>query len=195
MRAFVGGFAVALILVVAGVLVAVLTGLVPARNDQRPGAMEKWAANTSLKATMQREMPQPPYPFGPPNEAAFVKGATLYVQNCAVCHGTAHSNPTAIARGLAVRAPQFAKHGVDDDPEGETYWKIEHGIRFTAMPAFDQTLDERSIWQLTSFLKHLPELPAAAKALWDDPSKVAPPTPAPAPSRQPGAPPEHEHAG
>jgi thiosulfate dehydrogenase len=195
MRAFVGGFAAALILVVAATLAAVLTGIVPARNDVRPGPMEKWAANTSLQASMRREMPPPPYPFGPPTEADFVQGATLYVQNCAVCHGTAHGTPTAIAQGLAVRPPQFEKHGVDDDPEGETYWKIEHGIRFTAMPAFDKTMDERSIWQLTYFLKHLPALPAAAKALWDDPSKVAPPTPAPAPSREPGTAPEHEHAG
>src|SRR5580658_2730441 len=100
MRAFVGGFAAALILVVAATLAAVLTGIVPARNDVRPGPMEKWAANTSLQASMRREMPQPPYPFGPPTEADFVQGATLYVQNCAVCHGTAHGTPTAIAQGL-----------------------------------------------------------------------------------------------
>jgi mono/diheme cytochrome c family protein len=145
---------------------------------------------------MHREMPQPPYPFPTPDEAGFVKGATLYVQNCAICHGTAHGTPTAIAQGFAVHAPQFAKHGVDDDPVGETYWKIDHGIRFTAMPAFDQTMDQQSIWQIAYFLKNLPSLPAKANALFEDPRKVPPPTPAPAPSRAPGAPGDHEdHAG
>lgn len=195
MRAFVGGFVLALILVAVGGVAVVLTGVVPARQDVKPGKMENWAAKKSLAATMHREMPQAPYAFGTSDEAGFVKGATLYVQNCAVCHGTAHSTPTAIAQGFAVRPPQFRHHGVDDDPVGETYWKIDHGIRFTAMPAFDQTMDQQSIWQIAYFLKNLPTLPAAAKALWNDPSKVPPPTPAPVPSRVPGMqPPESEHA-
>ncbi|MBV9439987.1 MAG: cytochrome c, partial [Candidatus Eremiobacteraeota bacterium] len=81
----------------------------------------------------------------------------------------------------------FRRNGVDDDPEGETYWKIEHGIRMTAMPAFDKTLDEKSIWQLTYFMKHLPELPPKAKAIWEDPKLAPPATPAPRPSVLPGA--------
>ncbi|HTW84186.1 MAG TPA: cytochrome c [Candidatus Sulfotelmatobacter sp.] len=194
MRAFFGGFVLALILVAVAGVAAVLTGVVPARQDVKPGMMERWAAKKSLAATMRREVPQPPYPIATPDEAGFVKGATLYVQNCAVCHGTAHSTPTAIAQGFAIHAPQFAKHGVDDDPVGETYWKIDHGIRFTAMPAFDQTMDQQSIWQIAYFLKNLPALPPRAKAVWENPSTVAPPTPAPVPSRSPGEGPPSDHA-
>jgi hypothetical protein len=82
---------------------------------------------------------------------------------------------------LGVRAPQFNKHDVMDDPEGVTYWKIEHGIRFTGMPAFHPMLDEKSIWQITYFMKRAPDhLPAAAKSIWENPSQVAQPTPMPA---------------
>ena len=104
--------------------------MVPARADGPLMPGEKWASKTSLAATIRREAPQPPYPYTQ-TDADIAQGARLYVQNCAVCHGTAHSTPNAIARGMGVRPPQFTKHGVDDDPEGETYWKIEHGIRFT----------------------------------------------------------------
>ena len=97
MRAFIGGFVLALVLVAVAGAVIVMTGVVPARQDQPPSKMERWAANKSLAATMHREMPLPPYPFPTPDEAGFVKGATLYVQNCAICHGTAHGTPTAIA--------------------------------------------------------------------------------------------------
>jgi thiosulfate dehydrogenase len=188
MRVFLGGFAAALVLLGLLFFVAVKTGLLPARADARPLPGERWVARTALKAAIAREAPTPPYPY-PPTDAEIANGATLYVQNCAVCHGTAHGTPNAIARGMGpIRPPQFARNPVDDDPEGVTYWKIEHGIRFTGMPAFSPALDERSIWALTYFLKRVPkELPAAANAIWQDPSHVAPPTPMPAlPARHPG---------
>lgn len=191
MRPFFLGFLIALALVALAAFGAVQTGAVPARGDEKPGALEKWAAHTSLNATIAREAPKPPYPYGPPTGADFVHAANLYVQNCAVCHGTANSTPTAIARGFSIEPPQFGKHGVADDPEGETYWKIEHGIRFTGMPEYNQSLDEKSIWQLTYFMKHLPELPANARAIWEDPSLAASATPGPVPS--PGAEGGHDH--
>jgi thiosulfate dehydrogenase len=187
MRSFVGGVLAALILVVVVVWAAVQFGIVPARADGPLMPGERWAAKTSLAATIKREAPQPPYPFSPPTDADIVQGAKLYVQNCAVCHGTANTTPNAIARGMGVRPPQFAKHGVDDDPEGETYWKIEHGIRFTGMPSYAHSLDEKSIWQITYFLKRpADELTGEAKSVWENPSQVPPPTPMPALPAKPG---------
>jgi len=180
MRGFFGGVVAALVVLALLAFAAVKSGTVPARADGPPLPGERWAARTSLNATVRREAPGPPYPFTQ-TDADIEHGATLYVQNCAVCHGTAKSTATAIARGLAVRAPQFGKHGVSNDPEGETYWKIEHGIRFTGMPAFAKSLDERSIWQITYFMKRAPDhLPAAANAIWQHPQTVAAPTPMPA---------------
>lgn len=179
MRPFLFGFVVAFVLAGLAAFGAVKTGAVMARQDVPAGKLETWLAHTSLNATIDREKPMPPYPYGPPSPADLVAGANMYVQNCAVCHGTAHSTPSAIARGLVVKAPQFAKHGVDDDPEGVIYWKVEHGIRMTAMPAYDMTLDEKSIWQLTYFLKHLPELPPKAKAIFENPRLATPATPLP----------------
>lgn len=182
MRGFFGGFVAALIVVGVAAFAAILTGHVPARADGPMMPGEKWAAHTSLNATLSREAPKPPYPY-PPSDQDIAAGAKLYVQNCAVCHGTANTNPNAIAHGLGVQPPQFNKHGVDDDPEGVTYWKIEHGIRFTGMPAYDKSLDEKAIWELTYFMKRVPhELPAGAKSIWENPSQVPPPTPMPSPA-------------
>ena len=186
MRGFLGGFVAALIVVALVVYGAVTTGRVPARADGPLMPGERWAAHTSLKATTDREAPQPPYPYTQ-TDADIENGAKLYVQNCAVCHGTANSTPNAIARGMGVRPPQFAKHDVMDDPEGETYWKIEHGIRFTGMPSYHQALDEKSIWQITYFMKRAPDhLPAAAKNIWEHPETVPAPTPMPALPEKPG---------
>jgi mono/diheme cytochrome c family protein len=186
MRGFLTGFVAAVIVIALVVYGAVKTGRVPARADAPMMPGEQWAAHTALNATTAREAPPSPYPYTQ-TDADIETGAKLYVQNCAVCHGTANSNANAIARGLGVRPPQFNKHDVMDDPEGVTYWKIEHGIRFTGMPAYSPALDEQSIWQLTYFLKRTPDhLPTAAKNIWEHPETVAAPTPMPALPQTPG---------
>jgi mono/diheme cytochrome c family protein len=186
MRSFVGGIIATILVLCLAAYLAIVTGYLPARADGPLMPGEKWVASTALKATIAREAPKPPYPY-PETDADIANGAKLYVQNCAVCHGTAHSTPNAIARGLGVKAPNFAKHGVDDDPAGETYWKIDHGIRFTGMPAFDQSLDQRSIWDVAYFLSKKPkELPPAAKAMWENPKLAPAPTPMPAKPLRPG---------
>lgn len=170
MRAFLGGIlAVIVVMAVAG-FVAVWFGLVPAAADVGYFPGEKWAANTSLNAEIDREQPQEPYPFGPVTDATIATGAKLYMTNCSVCHGSAGSDESNIAKGFYIKAPQFTKNGVDDDPAGETYWKIEHGIRFTGMPAFKGTLTEEQIWQVSYFLKHgTDNLPKAADDIWHQP--------------------------
>ena len=179
MRTFAGGVLAAIVVIILSGFVAVKAGLVPARADGAPLPLERWAARTSLAATIRREAPKAPYPVAD-TPAAEQRGATLYVQNCAVCHGTAHTTSNAIALGLGVRPPQFNKRGVDDDPPGVTYWKVAHGIRFTGMPAFEGTLDQESLWDVTYFLAHKPsDIAPAARAIWERPQSVAAPTPIP----------------
>lgn len=55
---------------------------------------------------------------------------------------------------------------MEDDPEGWTYWKIEHGIRWTGMPSWKDTLSDQQIWTLALFLKHMDHLSPAAEQAW-----------------------------
>lgn len=163
---FILGVATTLVVLAAIAFTVVKFGLVPATADVAPPKMERMLARMSLGATIDREAPQPPYPF-PSSDAAIVAGAKLYTQHCAMCHGSGVGDATILSKGLYITPPQFAKHGVDDDPEGETYWKIEHGIRFTAMPSYKGSLTEEQIWQITYFMKNLPDhLPTEAQAEW-----------------------------
>jgi len=62
------------VLVIVG-LVAVWFGYVPAAADAPPPfAIERWAAKRALNATITREMPRPPYPFGPATDATILAG-------------------------------------------------------------------------------------------------------------------------
>ncbi len=148
-----------------GAYIGLRAGLVPANADAKPGGLERWAAKTSLHATLAREAPRTPNPL-PSTDANYAAGIKLYAENCAVCHGASDGNPSNIAKGLYQKPPQFAKDGVEDDPDGITYWKVAHGIRLTGMPSFDGTLRDEQIWQVALFLKNMDALPPAPQRLW-----------------------------
>lgn len=166
-RGFIAGV-IASILIAAIIAYAVLkSGLIPANADANPGGLELWAAGTSLDATLRKEAPRGPNPVAL-NDANLIEGVNLYGQHCAICHGTAagESSASPIAKGLYPAPPQLAAEGVEDDPDGVSYWKIKHGIRLTGMPAWGRSLTDRQIWTLALFLKHMDKLPPDAQRAW-----------------------------
>lgn len=174
MKGFLLGVAVTLIALAVFGYFGIVTGrMIPANADAKPSRLERWAASRSLHATLAREAPKTPNPV-PLTGDNLVAGIKLYAQNCAVCHGAADGAPSTIAVGLYQHAPQLAKHGVEDDPEGVTYWKVYHGIRLTGMPSFGHALTDEQIWQLAMFLKHMNELPPAAQRVWKAVKNPAP---------------------
>ncbi len=144
---------------------AIVTGSIPANADANPSPAEKWAARTSLHATLAREAASLSNPLAA-TDSNLISGIKLYAANCAVCHGTADAQPSRIARGLYQHPPQFAKDGVEDDPAGKIAWQIDHGIRLTGMPAFGHNLDDQQRWQITLFLVHMDKLPPSVEKAW-----------------------------
>lgn len=161
------GVALTLAVVLIAAFALVRSGFIPANADTEPGALETWMARTSLNATMRRIAPQEPNPVAAA-EQNLSEGVHLYAQKCAVCHGSAAGDTSAspIAKGLFQKPPQLATEGVEDDPEGESFWKIKHGIRLTGMPSFAQSLSDKEIWTLSLFLEHMDKLPPAAQQAW-----------------------------
>ncbi|HVR46868.1 MAG TPA: c-type cytochrome [Candidatus Binatia bacterium] len=165
MRGLVLGAIAALVALGLVLYIGIEVGMMPANADAKPSKLERWAARTSLHATLAREAPTAAPPIAG-DDANLIAGIRLYAADCAACHGASDGEPSVIARGLYQRPPQLAKKGVEDDPEGVIFWKIDHGIRFTGMPSFVQTLREEQIWQVTLFLKHMDGLPPAPQRVW-----------------------------
>ena len=72
--------------------------------------------------------------------------------------------PSNLAQGFYIEAPQLAKDRVEDDAEAVSFWKVKHGIRFTAMPSFAPTLQDEQIWKIAMFLKRMDKLPPPVDA-------------------------------
>lgn len=145
----------------------VRSGSIPANADAAPGSLETWMASTSLDATLSRYAPTQSNPVAP-TDTNLLEGVRLFATNCAVCHGSAIGAAAAspIAKGLYQHPPQLASDGVEDDPEGVSFWKIKHGLRLTGMPSFAATLSDRQIWTLALFLKRMDKLPPAVQQTW-----------------------------
>jgi mono/diheme cytochrome c family protein len=168
MRGFVFGVLTSIVVALVGGYLLLKSGHVPANADAAPGRLELWAAGAALEATIAREAPTGPNPVAL-TDANLAAGARLYGQHCAICHGTAAGTASAspVAKGEYPAPPQLATDGVEDDPDGVTYWKIKHGVRLTGMPSWKDTLTDPQIWTLALFLKHMDKLPAGAQAEWN----------------------------
>ena len=164
-KGFVVGLITALILLGVGAYLVVSTGALPAGQDVKPSRIEKWAARASLRVTVRREAKGLTSPLKLTDEN-LTAGIVLYRAHCQVCHGGPDASASSIAKGLSPAAPQLAKDGVEDDPEGVIYWKVAHGIRFTGMPGFSKSLDEPELWKVTLFLKNMSELSPAPRQAW-----------------------------
>jgi thiosulfate dehydrogenase len=163
MKRFFLGILIGLCLPLAGAYVFLIFGGMPVATKGPPLPMERFVARTALHAAMKGEEDKPS-PVSA-DEVNLLKGARVYMNHCAVCHGDVSGQPTAFAKGLFPKPPQLLEkgHGVTDDPVGESYWKVKNGIRLTGMPGFGDSLSESELWQVSQFVANADKLSADVK--------------------------------
>jgi len=162
MRKFLIGLILGLIAVPAGVYLYFSSGNAPVATSAPPMPFERTIARMALHARLDKEMPKA-VPISA-DEAAYVAGAQIYKEHCAVCHGLAGQAQTAIAQGMFPKPPKLMEGtGVTDDPPGESYWKVAGGIRMTGMPGFEKTLSTTQMWQVSLLVANVDKLPKSAK--------------------------------
>ena len=79
-----------------------------------------------------------------------------FADHCATCHGNDGTGKTQINAGLYPPAPDMRQNDTQQLSDGELFYIIKNGIRFTGMPGWGGEDDEN--WQLVLFIRHLPEL-------------------------------------
>ena len=99
-----------------------------------------------------------------------------FADHCAICHGNDGSGDTPIGSGLYPKPPDLRKPATQELSDGELFWIIENGVRFTGMPAFSNNSNMENhdhasgnhgggqdSWKLVHFIRHLPHLTAAER--------------------------------
>jgi mono/diheme cytochrome c family protein len=100
-----------------------------------------------------------------------LRGARLhFADHCATCHDNDGSGQTLFGKGLYPHPPDLRLQGTQNLTDGELFWIIENGVRFTGMPGFANTEEHGGhggsleSWKLVHFIRHLPHLTAAERA-------------------------------
>lgn len=94
-----------------------------------------------------------------------------FADHCAICHGNDGSGDTPIGEGLYPKPPDLRLPATQNLSDGELFWIIENGVRFTGMPAFSGKEDHgagnhgngQDSWKLVHFIRHLPRLTEAER--------------------------------
>jgi len=83
-----------------------------------------------------------------------------FADHCATCHANDGSGNVETGRGLFPPAPDMRQSATQNLSDGELFYIIEHGVRFTGMPAWGTgtVAGEESSWHLVNFIRHLPHL-------------------------------------
>ncbi len=162
MGKFIFGLILGPVLLAVAVVIYFVGGFAPVATSAQAMPFEKQMANAALNARVKKEMPKT-VPLAA-DETTYMAGAEVFRQHCAVCHGQPGQERTAIAKGEYPPPPQlFVGKGVSDDPPGETYWKVDNGIRLTGMPSFKGALSDTQMWQVSLLLANSDKLPDAVK--------------------------------
>ena len=90
------------------------------------------------------------------DEKRIAAGAALYGEMCTGCHLAPGINPTELSKGLYPAAPELARG--DDLSAAQQFWVIKHGIKLSAMPAWGRTHNDQLIWDMVSFVRHMPRM-------------------------------------
>lgn len=163
------GFLLAFPCIAAGGYLYLRYGDPPVATADKPFPYEKTIVHIPLNARIDRQLTQPPFV---PTADDLASGAHLYVEHCAMCHGTP-DHDSSFGKWEYPTSPQLWKKksrgrvGVSDDPVSVSYWKVDNGIRLTGMPSFNHILTERQMWQVSFLVARAdqPLSPAVASTL------------------------------
>jgi mono/diheme cytochrome c family protein len=123
-----------------------------------PTALEAFLARSTRSLALSRNARSARSPIVATPEN--LRAARLhFADHCAICHANDGSGDTMIGHGLYPKPPNLRLPETQRLSDGEIFWIIENGVRFTGMPAFGGPhSDPEDSWKLVLFIRHLPQL-------------------------------------
>jgi len=124
-----------------------------------PHALEVFIARQirHLAIPVENRNAQNPIPLSPD---VIKDSLAHFADHCALCHANDGSGQTPIGKNVNPRAPDLRLPDIQSMSDGEIFWVIHNGIRFTAMPAWGEgdPAEDKDSWKLVHFIRHLPQL-------------------------------------
>ncbi|MBM4120270.1 MAG: cytochrome c [Nitrospira sp.] len=105
---------------------------------------------------VQRNRPNP-IPLSP---ELLVDARRHFADHCATCHANNGSGKTTIGENVYPKVPDLRLADTQSMSDGELFFVIHNGIRFSAMPAWGKGSpdEDKESWKLVHFIRHLPQV-------------------------------------
>lgn len=152
-------------LLLVGVLIAIGAGIalyvvrtgVSAR--EQPGAVESMIARNVRNLAIASRARDLRNPVERTPEVV-ADGRAHFADHCAICHANDGSGQTEMGQGMWPKPPDMRREETQTLSDGQLFYIIEQGIRFTGMPgwATGTREGEEASWHLVHFIRHLPDL-------------------------------------
>lgn len=82
-----------------------------------------------------------------------------YEEHCAVCHGDNGNGAPKFHGIMYPRPTDLRSDDTQEMSDGELYWVIKNGVRWSGMPAFGTPGDDdEHAWNMVAYVRHLPKL-------------------------------------
>lgn len=122
---------------------------------EKPAAFEAYLARHARRLASEpgaRELKNPVEA----TPLAIAEARDHFADHCATCHGNNGNGKTPINAGLYPPAPDMGQGETQQLTDGEIFYIIKNGIRFTGMPGWGGEDEEN--WKLVLFIRHLPKI-------------------------------------
>jgi len=162
------GAAILTLIVVALIIAALIFIVAPRLNWSArgtPSDLEDSLVGYILGGWIQRNAPNVTSPVAE-NPDNLKAGKADYNEHCAVCHGLDGSGKNRLGADFYPPIPKLTDD-TQQMSDGQIFFIVSKGIRYSAMPAFEKNHSADEIWKMILWLRHLARLTPEEKAQLD----------------------------
>lgn len=124
-----------------------------------------WTMQNSARTYSALESPD-----NPRDDNGLVSAAGHFHQSCAVCHGAPGKKPSPSMQAATPHAPDLSRT-VSSYSDRELFWIVNHGVKYTGMPAWPTQERPDEVRRMVGFLRRLPNMePAEYRRLVEAPA-------------------------
>jgi mono/diheme cytochrome c family protein len=122
-----------------------------------PGPVETSLARRARNLAIPADARQARNPFAGQKDA-WREALDHYAEHCESCHAYDGHGGGEVGRYLNPRTPDMTLARTQQLTDGELFYIIQHGVRWTGMPAWQGDHTPEESWRLVSFIRHIPSL-------------------------------------
>ena len=134
---------------------------------EQPGGAERWHARQARDLALPARAKNQANPVSNTNEV-LAEARAHWADHCASCHANDGSGDTGMGKHMYPPAPDMRQPSTQNLSDGELFYVIQNGIRFTGMPGWSRAAaatdvrgsdhDAEDSWKLVRFIRHLSDL-------------------------------------